>query len=120
MVERSGYSEARAKDFVSSFEGPITASISRPGSGYLRYLDSPEGSGSFLTRNEFFSPVDARKGLNLDPAFTRNLATTRQTVTSTERSIIFEGNVRGGSPGVQQILAPNKATFEFGPGYRYY
>lgn len=120
LVERLGWSPTRAQGYVDSFEGPITARISRPGEQYLRYLDSPEGTGSFLTRSEFFSPVDARRGLNLDPSLTRNIATTRQTVTTQRSSIVFEGGVRGGTPGTQQTVITDRTRFLFDPAYRYY
>lgn len=120
LVDRMGWSEARAVAYIDSFEGPITARISRPGESYLRYFDGESGEGNFVTRNEFFSPVDARGGLNLDPDLTANLATSQQAVTSTQRSIVFEGGVRDGGFGVRQTLITDRMKFLFGPGYRYY
>jgi YD repeat-containing protein len=120
LIERLKWSPTRAQGYVESFEGPITARITRPGEQNLRYFDGPDGSGNFLTRSEFASPVDARRGLNLDPLFTPNTATSLQTVTTIGRSVVFEGAVRGGSLGVQQTVIGDKAKFLFGPGYRYY
>ena len=87
---------------------------------YLRYLDGTEGSGNFLTRSEFFSPIDARRGLNLDPALTPNTAMSQQAVISTQRSIVFEGAVRDGTVGVEQTVITDKSKFMFYPAYRYY
>lgn len=95
------WSESRARDYVGSFEEPITARISRPGEVNLRYFDGPEGSGNFVTKNEFFSSVDAYKGLYLAPSKS-NMALSRQTVTTQQRSIVFEGNVREGA----SLLSP--------------
>ena len=120
LIERANWSPVRARGYVDSFEGSISARISRPGEQNLRYFDGAEGSGNFLTRSEFFSPVDARKALNLDPALTPNLARSRQVVTTTERNIVFEGLVREGGLGIRQTVITDKNKFQFGPGYRYY
>jgi hypothetical protein len=120
LVDRLGWSQSRAQGYVDSFEGPIMARISRPGEGYLRYFDGESGTGNFITRSEFYSPVDARLGLNLDSEFTANIATASQTVNSTQRSIVFEGQVRDGREGVNQTLILDRTKFIFGPGYRYY
>jgi len=107
----------RAKSFVNSFEGDITARIMRPGESRLRYLDSDHGQGSFLTSTAFASSVDASKGLYLSPYL--NTALTRQVVTAQQRSIVFEGLVRDGGRNVMQTVITDQSKFVFGPGYRY-
>lgn len=119
MSPKVGWSEAKAWSYINEFEGPITARISRPGEINLRYFNGPEGNGNFLTKSEFFSPVDAYRGLNLELSRS-NFALSRQEVTTMERSIVFEGGIKDGGSGVRQILIPDKSNFQFGTGFRYY
>jgi hypothetical protein len=114
----NGFSPARAKDYVASFDGPITARIARPGEAGYRYTDIADSQGNFLTQSEFATPPDAVSGLYLRPEYQNN-ATLRQTVTATGRSIVLEGAVRNGGPGVQQTVVINRNTFNYGTGVGY-
>ena len=107
----------RARSFVGSFEGDITARKTRPGVQRMRYLDSDSGRGSCLTSTDFYSPVDAYHGLYLAPW--KRLGLTRQVVVNRERALVFEGLVKDGRPGASQTLITDLDRFDFGSPYRY-
>ncbi|HYL99548.1 MAG TPA: hypothetical protein VEZ90_11390 [Blastocatellia bacterium] len=119
ILKKSGMSDARAKDFVRSFDdGPITVRTVDPGEQFYRYSGVPDGSGSFLTTQSFSSPDAAVKGLHLEDY--GNPATFKQTVTATEPSVVLEGGVRGGNPpGSPQTLITDRGAFDFGTGTSY-
>jgi hypothetical protein len=116
ILVKSGISPARAKDFVASFEGPITVRTVKPGEQFIRYGDK-DGPGSFLTKNKFATPEEAVEGLYLKPY--GNTASRAQVVTATEECVVLEGAVANGAPGVQQTLITNRGAFEFGAGQAY-
>ncbi|MEI7038076.1 hypothetical protein [Fulvimonas yonginensis] len=109
--------EELAADFTASFDGPITARLVRPGEDFLRYTDVADSKGSFLTKTQFANPADAVEGLYLGPY--GNGATLMQPVTSTGRSIVLEGGVANGAPGVQQTVIVNRGAFQIGSGTGY-
>jgi len=114
MVQE-GLGAARAKDFVSSFDGPITARLVRPGETFLRYTDVADSSGSFLTKSVFTTSNEAVQALFLGPY--GNSASLAQNVTSVGRSIVFEGAILNGT--AQQTLIINRGMFQFGIGVRF-
>ena len=95
LLVRYGQSPAQAKDFIASFNGPITARIASPGESFLRYTDVANSKGSFLTKAVFESPKDAVKGLYLKPY--GNRASLVQVVVSSKRSIVLEGGIANGT-----------------------
>jgi hypothetical protein len=117
FLVKNGFSADRAKDFVASFNGPITARLVRPGEDFFRYTDAPESTGSFLTKTQFANPPAAVDGLYLGPY--GNNATFVQSVGSTGRSIVLEGNIANGGVGIRQSVVVNRDTFQFGTGVRY-
>jgi len=117
FLTKSGVSAARAKDFVESFDGPITARLVRSGEDFSRYTDVPQSTGSFLTKTQFANPAAAVDGLYLGPY--GNGATLVQSVSSTGRSIVLEGGVANGGAGIRQTLVVNRGAFQFGTGVRY-
>jgi hypothetical protein len=114
---KSGVPAARAKDFVESFDGPISARLVRSGEDFFRYTDVPQSTGSFLTKTQFANPTSAVEGLYLGPY--GNSATFVQSVGSTGRSIVLEGGVANGGAGVKQTLVVNRGVFQYGTGVRY-
>ena len=99
---------------MDSFDGPITARLVESDEGFGRYTGNPTSKGSFLTKSTFSTPSEAVDALNLGPF--GNPATFRQPVTSSGRSIVLEGGIRGGQPGVRQTLIINRGRFEIGTG----
>lgn len=114
FLVKNGFSPADAKDFIGSFDGPITARIVRPGEDFLRYTGNPTSTGSFLTKSRFSNPASAVDGLYLSPY--GNPATYVQTVTSSGRSIVLEGAIKNGGSGVGQTVIHNRGAFTFGVG----
>ena len=112
LLIKYGRTAEQAKDYVASFNGPITARIVSPGENFLRYTDVATSKGSFLTKSVFGSPVEAVEGLYLKPY--GNSASLLQDVTASGRSIILEGGVANGS--AQQSLIVNRNAFQFGTG----
>ena len=53
FLVKNGMSVDRAKDFVASFYGPITARVVSPGENFVRYTDVANSQGSFLTKTIF-------------------------------------------------------------------
>jgi hypothetical protein len=118
MLVESGLSQAKAKDFVASFEGPITARTVAPGEQFLRYSDLPDSKGSFLTKQTFSSPADAVGSLYLGPY--GNEAKLAQPVLATKASTVLEGAVAHGvPPGTIQTLIVDRTGFTFGTGVPY-
>ena len=114
---KNGMSADRAADFASSFDGPITARLVRPGEDFHRYTDTANSTGSFLTKTQFTNPAAAVDGLYLGPY--GNTASLAQPVTSVGRSIVLEGGIANGGAGIQQSLVINRNAFQFGTGVRY-
>ncbi len=112
---RNGYTPALAKDYIASFEGPITARIAEPGEQFLRFTGNPQSQGSFLTKTSFSSPQEAVGSLNIQDY--GNPATYVQEVTASGRSIVFEGNIKGGQ--AKQSIIINRSKFQFGTGTDY-
>ena len=117
FLVKNGMSVGRAMDFIASFDGPITARIVSPGENFVRYTDVADSQGSFLTKTIFPDPAAAVNGLYLGPY--GNNASLMQPVTATGRSIILEGGIANGTPGVQQSLIVNRGAFQFGTGLGY-
>lgn len=117
LLEKNGFSEARARDFIDSFGGDITARIVRKGERFKRYTDAGDSKGSFLTKSEFDSPQDAVAGLHLGPY--GNSAGLVQDVTASKSSIVLEGQVKNGGQGVSQSLVTDRGAFTFGAGKKY-
>jgi len=115
---KNDFPAARAKDFVDSFDGPITARLVRSNEDWLRYTDVANSKGSFLTKTQFATPDEAVRGLYLLPEFNNN-ATLVQGVSSTGRSIVLEGAVKNGGPGIRQTLVIDRDKFYFGTGKGY-
>ena len=116
LVE-NGYSAERARNFLSSFDGPITARIAESGEGLLRYTDLGSSRGSFLTTTQFGTSAEAVEGLHLEPW--GNGASFVQEVTTSGRSIVLEGAIRNGGSGIRQTLIVDRSVFEFGIGKGY-
>jgi RHS repeat-associated protein len=112
LLIKYGRNAEEAKDYVASFNGPITARIVSPGESFLRYTDVATSKGSFLTKSVFGSPAEAVEGLYLKPY--GNSASLLQDVSASGRSIILEGGVANGS--AQQSLIVNRNAFQFGTG----
>lgn len=117
FLVKNGFSPEKARGFIESFEGPITARIVRPGEDFVRYFDEPFSTGNFLGKTRFSSPSEAVDALALRGF--PNKATSVQPVTSTGRTIVLEGGIRGGQTGVRQTVIHNQNAFFFGPGVRY-
>ena len=115
---KNDFSAARAKDFVDSFEGPITARLARSSEDWLRYTDVADSNGRFLTKTQFSTPSEAVRDLYLLPEF-NNRATLVQGVSSTGRSIVLEGAVKNGGAGIKQTLVVDLEKFYFGTGKEY-
>ena len=115
---KNDFPAVRAKDFVNSFEGPITARLVRSGEDWLRYTDVADSKGSFLTKTQFYTPDEAVRGLYLLPEF-NNRATLVQGVSSSGRSIVLEGAVKNGGPGIRQTLIIDRDKFYIGTGSGY-
>jgi hypothetical protein len=111
----NGLSPARAKDFISSFDGPITIRQVNPGETFFRYTDRAESTGNFLTKQAFASPAEAVEKLFLGPY--KNQASLVQQVTSVKSTSVFEGAVANGvPPGTIQSLMVDGSAFTFGTG----
>ena len=117
LMVKNGFSAQRARDFLSSMDGPITARIAEPGEGFLRYTDVAGSRGSFLTTTRFGSSAEAVEGLYLKPY--GNTASLVQPVTASGRSIVLEGAIKNGASGVRQTLIIDRNAFEFGIGQGY-
>ncbi|MGY1490797.1 hypothetical protein ACW4YW_15430, partial [Methylobacillus pratensis] len=115
---KNGFSAARAKDYLDSFDGPINARLIRSGEDWSRYTDVANSKGNFLTKAQFSTPDEAVKGLYLLPEFNNN-ATLVQRVSSTSRSIVLEGAVKNGGNGIKQTLIIDLDKFYFGTGKGY-
>lgn len=113
----NGMSADRAADYVASFDGPITTRTVDPGESFLRYTDSANSTGSFLTTTQFANPSAAVDGLYLAPY--GNGASLVQPVTSIASSPVLEGGILNGAPGVQQTVIANRGAFYFGTGVGY-
>ncbi len=114
FLVKNGFTRPDAKSFVGSFEGPITARIVRSSEDFLRYTGSPTSTGSFLTKTRFADPTSAIEGLHLSPY--GNPAAYVQKVTSSGRSIVFEGAIKNGGIGISQTVIHNRGAFKFGIG----
>ena len=117
FLVKNGMSVGLATDFIASFDGPITARIVSPGENFVRYTDVADSQGNFLTKTIFPDPTTAVNDLYLGPY--GNNASLMQPVTATGRSIILEGGIANGAPGVQQSLIVNRGAFQFGTGLGY-
>jgi RHS repeat-associated protein len=111
---RNGATPDRARCFADSFEGPITARIAQPGEQFVRYTGRAGSRGSFVTGSTFATPNEALQALNLAPY--GNPAGVRQFVTANRKSLVFQGGIAGGSPGVRQTLVVNQDAFTFSLG----
>ena len=114
---KNGISAEKAADYISSFDGPITARIMRQGEVSLRYTGNPNSTGNFLTKTLFDSPASAIDGLYLAPY--GNSANYLQSVTALRSNIVFEGAVKNGAPQVDQILIHTQGAFKFNTGQGY-
>lgn len=117
FLVKNGLSPEKARGFVDSFEGPITARLVRPGEDFVRHFDEPFSTGNFLGKTRFASPGEAVDALALRGFPHR--ATSVQPLTSTGRTIVLEGNIKGGGTGVGQTVIYDQNAFFFGPGVRY-
>ena len=119
ILVSKGMSQARAKDFVASFDdGPITVRETQAGETFYRYSGTPDGKGSFLTQTKYANPQEAVDGLHLGPY--NNPATYRQPVTATGPSTVLEGGVRNGvPPGARQTVVTGMDSFQYGEGVTY-
>jgi RHS repeat-associated protein len=118
IMKKVGVSIEESSSFVSSFDGPVTATIVEPGEQWLRYTGKAGSKGNFLSRISFGNSEEALDALNLRPW--GNPATLRQTVTATGRSIVLEGQIKGSvPPGVKQTLVMDRDKFQFSMGERY-
>lgn len=114
---KNGIGAERARNFLGSFDGPITARIVEPGETFLRYTDVASSRGSFLTTTQFASPSEAVEGLYLGPY--GNNASLVQPITASGRSIVLEGGIQNGGVGVRQTLIIDRGAFQFGEGRGY-
>ncbi|MDI1261221.1 DUF6861 domain-containing protein [Aquabacterium sp.] len=115
MLIEHGLSPGRAKDYVASFEGQITAREVKVGEKFLRYTDIPDSKGSFLTTKIFGSPQQAARGLYLEPY--GNNASLVQEVFATKTSTVLEGAIANGvPPGTTQTLIMDRTGFLIGGG----
>ncbi|MBP9865087.1 MAG: hypothetical protein KBC91_01645 [Candidatus Omnitrophica bacterium] len=116
LVSR-GLSMDRAKEFVSSFEGPLSIRRASPTEIFTRYSNFEKSQGSFLTKSYFYNTRDAVNELVLQPY--GNKATFMQLVQSPKTPLIIEGQIRGSSTAQRQYLI-NQNDFLFSRGKRYY
>jgi hypothetical protein len=119
-LKKTGWKSSQARRHISSFKGPITARIIRPGERYLRYGDKPKGSragGRFLTKSRFQKPRDAVNALHLRPYGNRALR--RQEVVATKLTIVLEGGINKGGPSARQQLLPKRSAWRFGRNKEY-
>ena len=110
-----GMSPATAAGIARSFEGPIAARTVEAGEQFFRFTGRSGTTGNFLTTTNFSTPAEAIEGLNLAPF--GNPAGVRQIVVANGRSLVFEGQVAGGSAG--QTLILDKGAFRFGLGVKF-
>ncbi|WP_088281956.1 DUF6861 domain-containing protein [Ideonella sp. A 288] len=115
VLVKNGLSPARAKDYVASFDGPITLREIDKGETFLRYADDPSSKGSFLTNKAFGSPKEAAEALYLGPY--GNQASLVQQVTATKATTVLEGAIANGvPPGTVQTLMVDRTAFSIGTG----
>ena len=115
MLVESGLGPQRAKDFVESFEGPITVREIAKGESFLRYTDVADSKGSFLTNQSFSSPGAAIDALYLKPY--GNQAQLAQNVIAIQPTTVLQGSVAHGvPPGTVQTLMLDRTAFSIGKG----
>lgn len=118
LLVDGGLSPAKAKDFVSSFDGPITAREVETGEKFLRYTDVADSKGSFFTKSAFESQEAAAQALYLKPY--GNNASLVQEVIATKSTTVLEGAVAEGvPPGTVQTLLTDRTGFAIGKGVAY-
>jgi hypothetical protein len=108
----SGFSREVASGFAKSFEGQITARTTQVGEQFSRFTGRAGSTGNFVTGASFGSREAAVSGLNLTPF--GNPGGVRQIVFSNAPSLVFEGQVAGGTAA--QTLLVDKSAFTFGLG----
>lgn len=117
LLESRGVESGLAKEFLNSFDGPMSVRRAGVGEEWLRYTKEPDVTGRFLTKDFFNRPQDAIRELVLDPK--QNNAAFLQSVISKENPIIIEGRIRGNpSQRIQYLINPK--DFRFSRGRRYY
>ncbi len=67
LLTKNGFSPDKARDYIDSFDGPLTARIVEKGEDFLRYTDRATSTGNFLTKKQFDAPSSAVDGLYLRP-----------------------------------------------------
>jgi hypothetical protein len=108
-----GFSDEKAKDFASSFSGPVDLVRINPGRTFNRYFSNGK-IGSFLTNWRFRTSRGARRGLALPPS---NKASRVQTVRATRPTMALFGRIKNASDGARQFLVLRPAEcFDFGSG----
>ena len=112
ILRGHGFSEARAKEWVESFSGPIDFVSLRPGTQYNRYY-SGSTVGPFLTDARFSTSDAARDGLELPET---NQATMLQSVRVIAPAMTLRGRIRGGVRRALQFLVLRTACFHYGRG----
>jgi len=112
ILTKNGFSPNIAKDFIGSFDGQINSRLINSGEKFLRYTDSPNSQGNFLSKYVFDDSRNSVASLNLTPY--NNQAKYVQVVTAIQDSIALEGRVAGGS--VRQTLITNRKAFKFDIG----
>jgi RHS repeat-associated protein len=114
LLRKYGASPKQARNFVTSFEGPITARIVETGEKFGRFTGDAESKGHFLTKSAFASPAEAKQALGLQKF--SNPATLHQEVAAGSRTVVLEGGIKGGRKGVRQSLIVDHSKFNFGKG----
>jgi hypothetical protein len=116
LLRQNGTSASTARTWIASFKGQIQARTISKGATYRRYSATPTGSGNFLTPARFPNPQQAELALHLPY---QNNASCLQRVRAKQRTLILEGAINAGQPGIKQILILRKDTFTFPRGKSY-
>jgi len=116
LLTNRGIDAGKAKDFLNSFDGPLTVRRAKPEEIFNRYTKYPNSEGYFLTKDSFDHNNDAVLELVLNPK--RNDARFIQTVTSSETPIVIEGQIQGSFTNRRQYFI-NPDDFRFSRGRRY-
>jgi hypothetical protein len=81
-----------------------------------RYGAHATGAGRFLTATKFTSATETQAALHLPYT---NTATCRAPVKVTKRTLVLDGYIAFGKPGVRQIVILDPSAFSFGHGSAY-
>lgn len=116
LLETHGIPQADVESYVLSFYGPIDAETLPAGTKVWRYGAQATGAGRFVTTTNFTSATETQAALHL-PYW--NTATCKAPVTVTKRTLVLDGYIAFGKPGVRQIVILDPSAFSFSHGSAY-